>query len=509
MTVIMSLQGISKRFGANCALNQVDFDVVRGEVKGLVGANGAGKSTLLKILAGAMQADEGALRLDGTEVSLSSVADAGRQGIAIVSQELSLFPALSVMENLWMTGSREKRTERAHRSSQMMRSLGLAAPLATKVDSLSLADRQLVEIARALLQRPRVLILDEPTSALGKNEVDRLHGVIRKLRDEGVGIVYVSHFLEELLDIADSLVVLRDGKRVPATFNPCVARLPDVVEAMLGSAKGVPCSTNVALDSVGTPLGCEVRKERQTNRYLPLELSKVRGRGNLNIDSLRADPGEIVGVTGLAGAGVEELFAILFGLSKPASGHITYPSGRTNVTSPSNAVHAGVAFIPSDRKRLGLMLGRSISDNTVSVRSLVQRRDGLLLSARRLRAAAEQRCRSIGVKADSVQQRVDELSGGNQQKVVFAKWIETDPSLVILDDPTRGVDIGAKIEMYRIVQSLANEGRVVLLYSSDPAEILELADRIIVFARGRVVTTLPSAGLTENRLVEAMNQSYV
>ena len=507
MTAIMSLQGISKQFGANYVLNRVDFDVVRGEVKGLVGANGAGKSTLLKILAGAMRADEGVLRLDGTEISLSSVADAGRQGIAIVSQELSLFPALSVMENLWMTGSREKRKEKIHRSRQMMKSLGLATPLTSKIESLSLADRQLVEIARALLQRPRVLILDEPTSALGKDEVDRLHGVIRKLRDEGVGIVYVSHFLEELLDIADSLVVLRDGKRVPATFSPCLARLPDVVEAMLGSAKDTACRRNVGLNPVGATRECEVGKERRASRYLPLEMSKVRGQGNLTIDSLRVNPGEIVGVTGLAGAGVEELFAILFGLVKPASGHIAYPSGRTNITSPSNAVHAGVAFIPSDRKRQGLMSGRSIADNTVSVRSLVQRRDGLLLSARRLRAVAEQRCRSIGVKADSVQQRVDELSGGNQQKVVFAKWIETNPSLVILDDPTRGVDIGAKAEMYRIVRSLADEGRVVLLYSSDPVEVLELADRIVVFARGRVVTTVPAASLTEHRLVEAMNQS--
>ncbi|MCX4163646.1 MULTISPECIES: sugar ABC transporter ATP-binding protein [Paraburkholderia] len=507
MTAIMSLQGISKRFGANYALNRVDFDVVRGEVTGLVGANGAGKSTLLKILAGAMRADEGVLRLDGTEISLSSVADAGRQGVAIVSQELSLFPALSVMENLWMTGSRERRIEKISRSTQMMKSLGLATPLTKKIESLSLADRQLVEIARALLQRPRVLILDEPTSALGKDEVDRLHGVIRKLRDEGVGIVYVSHFLEELLDIADSLVVLRDGKRVPATFGPGLARLPDVVEAMLGSAKDTACRANVGLNPVGAPRGYEVGKESRAIRYLPLEISKVRGGGNLTIDFLRVDPGEIVGVTGLAGAGVEELFAILFGLVKPVSGHIAYPSGRTNITSPSNAVHAGVAFIPSDRKRLGLMSGRSIADNTVSVRSLVQRRDGLLLSARRLRAAAERRCRSIGVKADSVLQRVDELSGGNQQKVVFAKWIETDPSLVILDDPTRGVDIGARAEMYRIVRSLADEGRVVLLYSSDPVEVLELADRIVVFARGRVVTTLPAAGLTEHRLVEAMNQS--
>ena len=507
MTAIMSLQGISKRFGANYALNGVDFDVVRGEVKGLVGANGAGKSTLLKILAGVMRADAGVLRLDGTEISLSSVADAGRQGIAIVSQELSLFPALSVMENLWMTGGRGKRVERICRSTQMLKSLGLATSLSNKVENLPLADRQLVEIARALLKRPRVLILDEPTSALGKDEVDRLHRVIRKLKDEGVGIVYVSHFLEELLDIADSLIVLRDGKRVPAAFSPCLARLPDVVEAMLGSVKNTPCGTNLGLDPVGAPRECKVKRKSRASHYLPLEISKVRGGGNLAIDSLRVDPGEIVGVTGLAGSGVEELFAILFGLVRPSSGHIAYPSGRTNVTSPSNAVHAGVAFIPSDRKRLGLMSARSIADNTVSVRSLVQRRDGVLLSARRLRAAAERRCRSIGVKADSVQQRVDELSGGNQQKVVFAKWIETNPSLIILDDPTRGVDIGAKAEMYRIIHSLADEGRVVLLYSSDPAEILELADRIVVFVRGRVVTTLPAAGLTEHRLVEAMNQS--
>jgi ABC-type sugar transport system ATPase subunit len=367
VSVIYSARGISKRFGAVHALSDVDFDVIEGKVNGLVGANGAGKSTLLKIIAGALPPDAGELKLDGRPLAMHAITDAARAGIAMVSQELSLFPALSVEENLLLApggGAWQARRAFGRRANAVLEQLGVHVSLRSALHRLSLADRQLVEIARAVLQNPRVLILDEPTSSLHVAEVERLHEIIRGLRDSGIGIVYVSHFLEELLEISDNLVILRNGKRVPGDITPAADQLKTVVAAMLGE----------------TPESMAERAQRSGDRgeadgsipeikVDPLRIVGLRGPSDLVIENLEIKPGAIVGVAGLAGAGVEELFAVLFGVAKPKAGQVTLPSGVPLPTSTAGAVKAGIAYTPADRKQYGLMLRQSVAENVVGVRA--------------------------------------------------------------------------------------------------------------------------------------------
>ena len=454
MPVIYSVRGISKRFGVVQALSGVDLDVVQGKVVGLVGANGAGKSTLLKIIAGALPPDSGALKLDGKPLVMTSIAHAARAGIAIVSQELSLFPTLSVEENLLLApGGRDWKSRRAfaRRAREIFAKLGSAnVALSAPLHRLALADRQLIEIARALLQNPRVLILDEPTSSLHAAEVDRLHDVIRSLCDSGIGVIYVSHFLEELLDISDSLVILRNGKVVPEHIAPVADRLNDVIAAMLGetprsSAQRSQKSVD-EFDSAGPIAPIKVG---------PLRIVGLKGHGRLVIDNLEVSPGAIVGVAGLVGAGVEELFAVLFGLAKPISGRIILPSGVPLPSDTAEAVKAGIAYGPADRKQHGLMLRQSIAENVVSVRALTLGRDGFILRRERLTNAAIERCRQLGVVAESVLQPVGTSSGGNQQKIVIAKWIEASPSLLVLDDPSVASMCQRSEKMHRIMRRLA------------------------------------------------------
>jgi ABC-type sugar transport system ATPase subunit len=407
MSVIYSARGISKRFGAVHALSNVNFDVIDGQVNGLVGANGAGKSTLLKIIAGALAPDAGELRLDGERLVMASIEDAARAGIAIVSQELSLFPALSVEENLLLApGAGAWRSRRAfgRRARGVLEKLGVNLPLTNPLYRLALADRQLVEIARALLQNPRVLILDEPTSSLHTTEVERLHEIIRGLRASGIGIVYVSHFLEEVLEISDNLVILRNGRRVPENIAPASDQLKAVVAAMLGE----------------TPESMAERAQRSNERSNadnrisridvgPLRIVELRGPTDLVIDSLEVQPGLIVGVAGLAGSGVEELFAVLFGLAKPKAGRVTLPTDVPLPTSTAGAVRAGIAYTPADCKQYGLMLRQSIAENVVSVRALTLGRDGFVLRTESLRQTAAERCRELGVISGSMQQPVGAL----------------------------------------------------------------------------------------------------
>jgi ABC-type sugar transport system ATPase subunit len=495
-------RGITKRFGSHIALDRVDFELAGGEVNGVLGANGAGKSTLLKVLAGAIRPDEGDLVLDGQVVRMDSMRHANERGIALVSQELSLFPALTVRENFDIVGTKTIRRPRAMRDAHARRvlsELGLEIRLSHTVGRLSLGDRQLVEMARALLQEPRVLILDEPTSALHESEKSRLLTVIRHLRARGVGIVYVSHFLEEVLEVADTLVVLRDGKRVPTHFEPAKERLPDLVSAMLGE-RFAPSGR------LGDGAPGPSRRSGAAAGGKPLILTGVRGPAQLSIPSWTVAPGEVNGIAGLVGSGIEELFAILFGAARATGGTIELPSGRPAPRSIHEAVESGVAFIPADRKRVGLALEQSIAENISAVRSLVQKMDGLILRQRDSEKVARGRCAALKIKTTSVWRKAATLSGGNQQKIVFAKWWEANPSLVLLQDPTRGVDVGAKREMHEIIWSLADRGCVVLMYSSDPLELANVCTRVHIFVNGTLRVPLEGMELTEHGVVSAMNQ---
>ena len=374
--------------------------------------------------------------------------------------------------------------------------LGLDVDFRRSVGTLPLADQQLLEICRALIQRPRMLILDEPTSALRSAEVDRLHAVLRTLREHEVGIVYVSHILESVLSVADDLVILRNGRRVPTPEHHGKADVPAVVKAMLGD------SDKAAANGGRTVVEESVFPRIQAQ---PLRIKGLRGARGLKIDDIEVSPGEVVGVAGLAGAGVEEFFAVLFGRERALGGSVTLPSGSALPTCPAEAVAAGVACTPADRKTLGLMQRQSIWENVVSVRTLGQKRAGFLLNEKRMISEAEACCRPLGVAMTSVAQLVSTLSGGNQQKVVFAKWIEAAPSLLILDDPTRGIDVGARVEMHRVIRQLARSGRVVFFSSRDAQEVVDLADRVLVLVDGSLLCEIRGEDLTEYNLVAAMN----
>ncbi|NTI24436.1 sugar ABC transporter ATP-binding protein [Rhizobium rhizogenes] len=492
--IVFEARGVSKSFGPVQVLDDVSLSLKQGEVLGLIGANGAGKSTLMKILAGSLRPSEGEILLDGKPCLMNSMQEAWAVGIGFVSQELNLFPALTILENLALvpgqTGSMHDAALQSASAATLME-LGLTLPLDIKVQELSLADRQLVEIARALLRNPRVLILDEPTSALHPAETERLHDVIRKLREGGVAIIYISHFLEHLLDIADDFAVLRDGRRINFLTRKERPTVPELVEAMLGSR---PAAATVA------PL----RKERGAG-LVALEIADATTRSGLSVDQLRAESGEVVGIAGHVGAGPEDLFQLLFGRLPLKSGKISLPSGQVMRPDTPAAVQAGVAYFPADRKRLGLTLRQSIRDNISAVRSLSLGRDGLLPSARHQSNRAEERGKTIGIKMSSIDQVVGELSGGNQQKVVFARWLEARPSLLLLDDPMRGVDVNAKRQIAGIIHDLLNEPRVILFHSTDPADYVAIAHRVIIFVDGTTFCELSGEQLTEHNLVAAMN----
>ena len=494
--IVYSARAISKQFGPQVALDSVDLDVVRGQVLGLVGANGAGKSTLMKILAGTQGHDSGELLLNGKPLRMTSMRDAWDSGIAFVSQELNLFPALSILENLKLVPGSQKRRDKetlAQEAVDTLRKLGLNRELSTKVSALPLADRQLVEIARALLQHPEVLILDEPTSALHPAEVGRLLGILGSLRDEGVAMVYISHFLDELMRISNSLVVLRDGRRVPFDPSPKSHTIDSIIKAMLGDLPSPVAvfKTSGARSPDGNPVALRIRA--------------LEGPRNLKVDSFVATAGEVVGVAGLAGAGVEELFQILFGKAAPIGGSVALPSGKAFSPNTNSLVRSGVAYFPADRKHLGLTLQQSIVENVSAVRALTLGLDGFIPDRRRQAELTRSRCKSLSVKMASIDQPAAALSGGNQQRVVFARWLEAAPALLMLDDPMRGVDVGSKREMYKTIRELATDGRVILFSSSDPADYVAVVDRLVVFVDGAISDTLTGADLNEHQIVASMN----
>ena len=488
--------GIEKRYGGVAALRGVDLDVSLGEVHGLVGANGAGKSTLVKILVGAERPSAGRLRLAGQEVRFADPFAAAAAGVAIVSQELTLFGNLSVLDNLYL--GRELRhgplLARARMRAQALpvcERIGLRVDLDRPAGSLKLAEQQLVEIARALLREPKILILDEPTSALQAAETRRLLDVLRSLRNQGVGVIYVSHFLEDVFSICDVVTVVRDGRIALARRRPAATDIPTIVSEMLGA----PPHVSAARTS-------RVGPRRDAPR---LVLDDVWLRGELSGVSLTAVGGEVVGLAGLEGSGAHAIFDVVFGVRRPDRGAVTLPGGKRGPVSIAEAVRAGVALVPADRKRTGLMLDKSILENVATVSGGVLGRLGPLLRQRVMRERAEQWSRRLAVRAPGPHARVEQLSGGNQQKVVFAKWLDAEPQVYLLDDPTRGVDVGAKTEMHAIIRSLGEQGRIVLVLSSDLDELVEICDRVVVTFAGRVIGELAREGLTEHALLESIS----
>ena len=478
---MLHASGLTKRYGGVTALSSVDITLTPGEVHGLVGENGAGKSTLVKILSGVVRPDAGVTTVDGSPV------------VALVAQELAVFPDLTVLENLFplaplRRGPLLSARRMAERAAPVLEELGLRVAPDARAGTLSLADQQLLEIGRALLRDPRVLILDEPTSALPRDAVERLMAVLGRLVSRGVAILYVSHFLEEVLRIADRVTVLRDGRVALAGSD---ADLDSVVTAMLGA----PAASRAVVERpelTGEPV---------------VSVAGLRVADQVDNVSFTVEPGEIVGFAGLQGAGHLAVLAALSGRAVPSAGQVRI-AGVPAPHSPRQAVRAGIAFVPSDRKRYGLMLDKPVWENTSTVSWLGLGVNGWWVRPRRLAAAAVRHAARLRIRGGPYD-LASSLSGGNQQKVVVAKWLDADPGVVILDDPTRGVDVGARAEMHAVIVSLAVEGKPVLIASSDLAELCELCDRVLVFQRGRVVSMVPRAELSEQVLSVAMNAGFV
>jgi rhamnose transport system ATP-binding protein len=494
-TPLLEIRQITKSFGGARALRGVDFDLYAGEVHALLGENGAGKSTLIKIVTGAHQPDSGTLSVAGRPVAHLDPAAAHALGIACIYQQPALFPDLSVMENIALrleSGSPLRRVAwaaRRARAQTLLDRIGARLDPASEVGTLSMPEQQLVEIACALGAGARIVIMDEPTASLTQTEQDLLYAVVRDLRRNGVGVIYISHRLEEIFALADRVTVLRDGESVGT--RP-VAHLDEgeLIRLMVGRemtqlyppAASPPGEVVLSLQG----LGCT-----------------ATGVTDVSLDLRR---GEVFALAGLVGAGRTELARVLFGLTPADTGTLTLRGQTVVIRSPRDAVECGIAYVPEDRRRHGVILEMPIAANTAMA---AHRRlfPGSWLRFAAERALAGDFIRRLAVKCTSADAPVGSLSGGNQQKISLARWLATNPQVLILDEPTQGVDIGAKSEIHRIIRQLAGEGVAVLLISSDLPEVLGMGDRIGVMRGGGLVAVLPGGSSAQQVMAAALGQS--
>jgi len=492
--VILKAEGVGKVFPGTVALQEVDFEVRRGAVNVLVGENGAGKSTLMKILAGAVEPSAGRLLLRGKPVRFQSVRDAARHGIGIIYQELNLCPNLSVAENLSLVDPPTRFGFDIDRSRQIENARALLARLEHPIDPNQLVDdlrigqQQIVEIAKALAADMDVLIMDEPTSALSAAEVEILFRVVRDLKAHGVAIIYISHRLEEIMRIGDYITVLRDGRRQADALVKDVS-VEWIIEKMVGPS-GL------------APQGQGKRSGRQVLAVRNLSLPRAAGGFFVDHVSLSVEAGEIVCLYGLLGAGRSELFECLMGLQLQALGEVAVRGRNLAGASIASRISQGLVLVPEDRQRDGLVQTLSVRAN-LTLASL--RRFARFFSLNTAREDAEARAmiQRMTIKVSSPEIEVTALSGGNQQKVVIGKSLMTGPSVILLDEPTRGVDVGAKAEIFRVMRRLADEGLGIVFSTSDLKEALGYADRILVMSRGQITGEFSRAEATEAALIEA------
>ncbi len=495
---LVRMRGITKRFGPVEVLREVDLDIWPGEVHILAGENGAGKSTLIKILGGVYSDYQGAIEIMGRPVRPASPLEAAALGVAVIHQELSLVPSMSVADNLFLgrppciwAGLVAYRVQRQE-ARRLLAELGLEIDVDQPAERYPLGVRQLVEIAKALRHHARVIVMDEPTSALSAPEVQRLFALVQKLKAQGCGLVYITHKMEEIQRIADRITVLRDGRRV-------------------GSAPATELSSSQLIRWM---VGREVEQQFPRHMTQPgperlrIEDFTVRGeRKGLRpaVDRVRlaVRAGEILGLAGLQGSGASELLWAIFGaLGARASGRLWLDSVPARIRSPRDAIRQGVALVTNDRKTSGLVLPMSVAGNATLVALPRLCRWGWRRPQRELQAAAAQ-ARALRLRAASLEMPVAELSGGNQQKVALAKWLEVQPRVLLLDEPTRGVDVGAKHEIYQLMNQWTAAGMAIILITSEMPELLALSDRIVVLHRGRMTAEFPREEATADRVLEA------
>ncbi|MEX0675543.1 MAG: ATP-binding cassette domain-containing protein [Pirellulales bacterium] len=491
---LLRLVDVTRRFPGVVALDRVSFDLAAGEVHALVGENGAGKSTLINILAGVIPSDEGSMMLAGRRVVWANPVEARRHGIVTVHQEAELFPTLSVAENMALEQGLPagpagwvRWREIYGQAQRAVALVGETIDVRAPGEQLSVAQRHMTQIAAAVTRQARVLVLDEPTSALTAGETTWLFDQIKRLKRAGVGILYISHRQDEIFRLADRITVLRDGRRVWTGPSGRIDR-DELIRQMVGRG------------GIETIIARDAGSARPQTR---LEVKHLTAAGARCVDvSLSAHAGEILGVYGLVGSGRSEFARAVFGLEPPLGGTIAVDGTNRAVRNPRQAVAAGLAYLPEDRLRQGVFRGLSVRANTVlsTLRSLAA---GPLSSASRERSAARGQIAALAIKCRDAEQPVAELSGGNQQKVVLARWLLTRPAVLILDEPTRGVDVGSKAEIHRILRRLAKDGTAVVMISSDLAEVTEHADRIVVFRSGRIAGEFERGETTPERVAAA------
>ncbi|MDO8184960.1 sugar ABC transporter ATP-binding protein [Conexibacter sp. JD483] len=486
----LALSGASKSFGAVHALRDATLELYGGHVRALLGENGAGKSTLVKTLAGVYRPDAGTVLVDGEPTEFHGPLDARDKGIAIIYQEPTLFPDLTVAENVFMgrqplsAGKRIDKGELNKRTAELFRQLGVAIAPERPVRGLSIADQQLVEIAKALSFDARVLIMDEPTAALSGTEVERLFRVTRTLRERGAAVMFISHRLEEIFAICDHVTVMRDGA---VTYNGDLVgkTSDDLVRWMVG--RDIDQLFPKVASEIGKPV---LRAQRLTREGVFFDVS------------FEVKAGEILALSGLVGAGRSEVARAIFGIDRLDAGHVEMNGRRLPTFKPTAAMKAGIGFVPEDRRQQGLVMDLSIARNATMTRMRQLSAAGIIRAAREKALASEWATR-LQLKYHKLDDHVGTLSGGNQQKVVLAKWLATQPRLLIIDEPTRGIDVGTKAEVHRLISELASRGLAVLMISSELPEVLGMADRVLVMHEGRLTGEFSREEADEERIMRA------
>jgi ribose transport system ATP-binding protein len=487
---ILEMRKISKRFPGVVALDAVDFAIQAGEVVALAGENGAGKSTLMKILGGVYQPENGQIFIGGTETQIRTVSDASANGIGFVHQELNVLDNLTIAENVFL--GREPRVfgflvdrNKLNADTEIyLKRLGLNVSAKTALSELSIAQQQMVEIAKALSLNARILIMDEPTSSLTLTETERLLQVINELSADGVSVIYISHRLGEIKEIADRVVVLRDGKNAGTLEKPEINH-DNIVKKMVGRDIVRRAKSVAEIDSGGA---VQI-KDFKTGRYPACSVSFDVRRG------------EILGIAGLVGAGRSEAAQAIFGVDACASGTVSLEGKQIKISCAQDAIKNGIYLIPEDRRHAGLILDVPIREN-ITLPALPRYASAGLIKKSAECAISEEMCKKLNVKAPSIESNAGNLSGGNQQKVVLAKWLSLDPKLLIFDEPTRGIDVGAKSEIYGLMRDLAKSGVAIVMISSDMEEILSESDRVAVMHEGSVTGILEREQASEEAIMQ-------
>ncbi|MET3900218.1 rhamnose transport system ATP-binding protein [Devosia sp. UYZn731] len=487
---LISARGISKHFAAIDVLRDVDLDLQRGEIHALLGENGAGKSTFAKILAGVHRPSRGTITMNGETVDILNPIVAQKLGITLIHQEPISFPDLSVAENLvlgrgdggWF--ARVPWSQMTRDARELMDLLGVRIDVTKPMRGLSIADQQMVEIARALASDSRLIIMDEPTAPLTPKEVETLFGIARRLRDEGRTIIFISHRLEEVRALCDRVTIFRDGNKI-ATDTIGNLTDADIIRLM-----------------IGRPLKEFRHKARAEIGDIALKVEGLTLPGVFHDISFEVRKGEIVGLGGLVGAGRTDVARAIFGVAPATSGTVTVAGKRVSITEPAQAIDLGLAFVPEDRAAAGIFRTLSVEENISAAVPKQIAPTGFIRRAVE-KALAQESVRKLSIKLASLRQPIGELSGGNQQKAILARWLLTNPSVLILDEPTRGIDIGVKAEFYDMIGDLAASGRAILLISSELPELLALCDRILVMSEGRLTADIARAEATQETIMSA------